>query len=108
MLIETNHTPIISPATRTGASFVIALNPTGLRHSSPIVCNRYVAFSHHMDTSTPPDARTAPAAITANPSPPNSSPNVNFDGLDGSRRPICNHIHANTGASATTNTGCTN
>ena len=29
-----NHTPITRPATRAGASLVIELRPTGLRHSS--------------------------------------------------------------------------
>ena len=38
--VARNHTPIIRPAIRTGASFVIALRPTGLRHSSPQVCSR--------------------------------------------------------------------
>jgi len=32
-----NQIPIICPTIRAGASFVIALNPTGERHSSPIV-----------------------------------------------------------------------
>ena len=32
-----NHTPIIKPATRAGASLVIALRPTGLSDSSPKV-----------------------------------------------------------------------
>ena len=32
---ERNHTPIISPTMRSGASLVTALRPTGLMHSSP-------------------------------------------------------------------------
>ena len=36
-----NHTPIIEPTTRAGASLVIALRPTGLRHSSANVWSRY-------------------------------------------------------------------
>jgi hypothetical protein len=39
MLIETKTTHH-HPATRAGASFVIALNPTGLRHISPTVCRK--------------------------------------------------------------------
>ena len=35
--IERNQTPMVSPAIRAGASLVIALKPTGLRHSSPTV-----------------------------------------------------------------------
>ena len=38
--VARNQTPIISPPMRAGASLVIALRPTGLRHSSPTVCSR--------------------------------------------------------------------
>ena len=37
--------PIICPTKRRGASFVMALKPTGLSASSPIVWNRYVNTS---------------------------------------------------------------
>src|SRR5262249_41317734 len=37
--IERNQTPIISPARRCGASFVVVLRPTGYQHISPIVCS---------------------------------------------------------------------
>ena len=32
-----NQMPIIWPTSRFGDSFVMPLNPTGLRHSSPVV-----------------------------------------------------------------------
>ena len=35
--VARNQTPIIKPATRAGASFVIELRPTGLRQSSASV-----------------------------------------------------------------------
>ena len=35
--IDKNHTPIIEPTIRLGASFVTVERPTGLRHNSPIV-----------------------------------------------------------------------
>jgi len=38
--IERNHTPIMAPAIRRGASFVTIERPTGLIHSSPIVCRK--------------------------------------------------------------------
>ena len=38
--VARNQTPIIRPAIRAGASLVMALRPTGLRHSSPKVCSR--------------------------------------------------------------------
>ena len=33
--IDKNHTPIINPTMRAGASFVTVLKPTGLKHNSP-------------------------------------------------------------------------
>ena len=39
-LVERNHMPIAKPAARAGASFVIALKPTGLRHISPITLRK--------------------------------------------------------------------
>src|SRR5262249_54075524 len=38
--MERKNTPIVIPAIRLGASLVMALNPTGLKHSSPMVCSR--------------------------------------------------------------------
>ena len=38
--VAKNQTPIVWPASRAGANFVTALNPTGLRKSSPSVCSR--------------------------------------------------------------------
>ena len=40
MLVERNQMPIMNPAARSGASLVIALKPTGLRHNSPSVCRK--------------------------------------------------------------------
>src|ERR1700735_2717358 len=42
---ERNHMPIIWPTRRFGESLVVYDRPTGLRHSSPSVCSRYVAMS---------------------------------------------------------------
>src|SRR2546422_10997531 len=53
MAIERNHTPIIAPTILGGASFVTMERPTGLKHSSPIVCKKYKPMSHHGLTSTP-------------------------------------------------------
>src|SRR3954464_6188174 len=47
ILIDRNQIPIMNPAARSGASFVVALNPTGLRQSSPSVCRKYVPTNHH-------------------------------------------------------------
>ena len=71
MLIETKNNPIIKPATRAGASFVIALNPTGLRHISPTVCRKYVPVSHHGETSAPAIAALAGGIRIANAIAPN-------------------------------------
>src|ERR1035437_4464227 len=40
MLVERNQMPMMNPAARAGASFVMALKPTGLRHTSPSVWSR--------------------------------------------------------------------
>jgi Mg-chelatase subunit ChlD len=48
---------------RAGASFVIELSPTGLTHSSPIVCRRYMNNSQTGHTG-PATARCAPTAMT--------------------------------------------
>src|SRR5262249_14757695 len=39
-LVERNQIPIVNPAARSGASLLIALNPTGLSNNSPIVCRK--------------------------------------------------------------------
>src|SRR5262245_3983110 len=93
----------MSPATRAGASFVIALKPTGLRQSSPIVCRRYVVSSHIGLTRTPVSAMEAPPASTRNPSPTKPRPHANFAGLEGSRDPSLIHNAAKTGASVMIN-----
>src|SRR5580698_2373010 len=98
MLIDTKNKPIIIPATRAGASFDIALNPTGLRHISPAVCKKYVPASHHGDTSAPVNVALAGGTRMANAIPPRTSAIANFDGLDGSRLPSAIHSQANTGA----------
>src|SRR5690606_14311706 len=95
-----NHTPIISDETRAGASFVIALRPTGESVSSPSVWRRYVSTNHLGETSAPPAAASPAPTITTNPSPSRTSPIPNFVGLDGSfpRRPSHTHSAATTGA----------
>src|SRR6266849_2866942 len=98
MLIDTNHSPIIIPATRAGASFVIALNPTGLRHISPAVCRKYVPVSHHGETNPPVIATLAGGTRIANAIAPKTNAKANFDGLDGSRLSKAIHSHAKTGA----------
>ncbi len=55
--VARNHTPIINPPIRAGASTVMALRPTGLSTSSPMVCRKYVAVSHIGLASTPGLAR---------------------------------------------------
>src|SRR5690349_12087884 len=100
MEVERNHTPIMRPATRAGASLVKALRPTGLRHSSPMVWSRYTSHSHSELTCTPPAARRAAITMTTNPSPTKINPQENFAGLDGSFDPSHTQNQANTGASA--------
>src|SRR5450432_737961 len=53
MLVERNQIPMTNPAARAGASFDMALKPTGLSDSSPSVCRKYVPTSHHMETCKP-------------------------------------------------------
>src|SRR5690242_18061266 len=91
------------PPSRTGASLVIELKPTGLRHISPSVWIKYVALSHQGETEAP----AATGTRMANPSPTHRSPKVNFVGLDGWRFPSASHNQANTGAIAITRIGCT-
>src|SRR4030095_7903672 len=100
--IERNQTPIISPARRCGASFVVVLRPTGYKQISPMVCSTYTPTSHHGPTLTPPAVRSEAVANTAAPSPTNSNPSENFAGLDGCRSPIFSQSHAKTGARMTT------
>ena len=38
--VAMNHTPRTSPVSRSGASLLIVLSPTGLRHISPSVCRK--------------------------------------------------------------------
>src|SRR5688572_1999309 len=101
--VARNQTPIMRPAMRAGASFVIALKPTGLRHSSPNVCSRYTTTSHMGLTWTPDAARRAPTTSTAKPLPTSSRPRANLTGVDGSWRPSLIQSHANTGAKDHTN-----
>src|SRR4051794_9748319 len=96
--------PITKPPSRAGASLVIELNPTGLRHNSPSVWMKYVPHSHQGETPT----FAATGTSRANPKPAPTSPRVNFVGLDGCLLPITSHNHANTGAIKITSSGCTN
>ena len=99
MAIERNHTPIIAPTILGGASFVTIERPTGLKHSSPIVCKKYKPMSHHGLTSTPGScAILAAGMIRANPSPTKINPSANFTGLEGCRGPRRIQSHANSGA----------
>src|SRR5581483_7465019 len=41
MLEARNHIPITNPTARAGASLVMALRPTGLRHISPTTLRKY-------------------------------------------------------------------
>ena len=98
--VARNQTPIISPPIRAGASFVIALRPTGLRQSSPNVCSRYTTISHIGLTCAPPcgEARRRRSGRRSR-RPTRTSPSENFTGVDGSSRsPSRSHSHANTGA----------
>src|SRR3982751_7134702 len=103
---ERNHTPIIRPTMRSGASFVTALRPTGLMHSSPSSETKYDAISHHGLTRMPSPLASAPAGTsTRNDRLMKNRPNANFAGTDGSRGPRRNQSHPNTGASAMTKMG---
>src|SRR5678815_218530 len=94
-----NHTPIIEPTTRGGASFVMELRPTGLRHSSAKVCTRYTITSHIGLTRTPPaSAAWAAGTRIRKPRPTPMSPIENFTGADGCFGPSFSHSHANIGA----------
>src|SRR5678815_2314574 len=77
----------------------MADNPTGLRHSSPIVCRRYVVISHPALTRPPPAANWAAGIRIANPAARKNRPRANLLGVDGSRLPSLSHSHANAGAS---------
>src|SRR3954462_13811510 len=105
---ERNHTPIISPTIRSGASLVTALRPTGLTHSSPSSEMKYDTISHHGLTLMPALLAIAPAGMsTANDSPIIRRPHANFAGTDGSCRPSRSHIQPKTGARRMTKIGCT-
>src|SRR5260370_31312216 len=97
MEIDKNQKPIMRLTTRAGASFVIALSPTGLNRSSPTVCNRYVNESHSGLTRPFGPAIWAAGTSTANPSPTQTRPRANFVGLEGLRLPKAAQIHGNTG-----------
>jgi len=77
-----NQMPSIAPTKCRGASFVKVLNPTGLRHISPIVCSRYRPSSHS-GLTRPSAARRAAGIIRLKPSAREKRPSVNFIGLDG-------------------------
>src|SRR5262245_56626938 len=86
--IARNHTPIIRPPIRCGASLVVVLRPTGLKQSSPTVWQKSTPTSHHGPTlSALPNSSEAITNNTA-PNPTNTRPNENFAGLDGWRSPI--------------------
>src|SRR4029077_19244185 len=97
--------PIMSPATRAGASLVMALRPTGLKQSSPMVWSRYVTTSQSGLTLTPVAASCAATIRIANPAATNTSPITNFRGLDGSRLPSDTQSQANNGDSSTMQIG---
>ncbi len=61
--------PIICPTKRRGASVVMALKPTGLSASSPIVWNRYVNTSHVGKTCCPAATNVAAPIMTTKPTP---------------------------------------
>src|SRR6185503_6469168 len=96
--VARNQMPIISPPMRGGASTVIALKPTGLRHNSPMVWRKYVAVSH-IGLASCPLACAGGIRITK-PRPTSSSPHANFIGDDGSlpRVDILTQSHAMIGA----------
>ncbi len=96
--VARNHTPIINPPILAGASTVIALKPTGLNTSSPMVCRKYVVVSHIGLASTP-SARAGGIRI-AKPRPASTRPQANLVGADGSvpLAAILTQTHAITGA----------
>src|SRR5258707_5024801 len=98
-----NQTPIIRPTTRAGASLVMALKPTGLRHSSQTVWSKYVAHSHRALTWMPVAARIAPTISTTYPRPTNINPRENFAGVDGFFGPKRSQTQPSTGASVMMN-----
>src|SRR5678816_552312 len=85
--VDRNHTPIINPRIRAGASLVTTLNPTGLRLSSPSSSMKYATTSHHGLTRMPePRWADAPAGTRSkNAKPAKRRPIANFAGLEGSR-----------------------
>src|SRR5271157_5074029 len=108
MLMETNQSPIIIPQTRAGASLVMALSPTGLKHISPAVCMKYVPVNHHGETSAPVIDALAGGIKSANALPPNTRANANLAGLEGSHLPNAIQSQANTGARIITKNDGTN
>src|SRR5262245_61661206 len=83
---------------RAGASLVIELRPTGLRHNSPIVWMRYTRNSQLTPTFAPVSAVWAAGTRITKPRPTQTSPKANFDGLAGWFLPHFTHSHANRGA----------
>src|SRR5690242_6828823 len=98
---ERNHTPIINPRIRAGASLVTTLSPTGLRLNSPTSSIKYAHTSHHGLTRIPgPACALAPAGTRSrNAKPANRRPIANLVGLDGSLLPSRIQSQAITGAS---------
>ncbi|SRR5581483_6134936 len=74
--IERNQTPITKPIARRGASLVIALSPTGLRHISPTTLRKYEMFSQCGDTLR----REAGGTITRKLNPTNNKAKENLEG----------------------------
>ena len=98
MAAPMNQVPIICPTRRPGASLVMLLRPTGLRHSSPTVWKKYVATSHCMPTF-PSTSDIDAHAITTNPVASSSRPRPNLVAIPGLRSPSLTQIMPTTGAS---------
>src|SRR5262249_50646260 len=102
---DRNHTPIIKPRIRAGASLVTTLRPTGLRLSSPSSSMKYAKTSHHGLTRMPVHRCAAAPAGTRRRTamPAKSSPIATVAGLEGSRLPNRTHSQARIGARRITN-----
>src|SRR5690606_28816091 len=88
-----NQVPIIMPTKRRGASLVMLDRPIGLRHSSAVVCGRYVSSSQRGATVWSM-ASFAAKAITPKPRPICTRPSANLPGADGSRLRFASHTHS--------------
>src|SRR5690606_31132286 len=93
-----NQMPITSPSNRAGASLVIVLRPTGLRHISPTVCRKNRPSSQIGPTLLPSAVSLAAGIIQTKDRATNSRPSANFAGLEGWRRPSLIHSQAKSGA----------